>query len=524
MSSYTQLGVLKQQDQNLDLDLDAAKIPTGETETSEDEVKYKDPNLVTWDGADDPLNPKNWPNKTKWSYTVAVSLFTFISPVSSAMIAPALSHLAQDLHMKSAIEVDLSLSIFILAYAVGPVFFGPASEIWGRVRLLQLSNLWYMAWNLGCGFATNKAEMFVFRFLAGAGGSAPLAIGGGALSDIWTPEDRGKAMGIYALAPILGPVVGPIAGGFIAEKTTWRWVFWSSSALAVFIQAAGLVWLRESHAPTLLKRKRDQLAKKTGNTELYIMAPTTNTTNTALQHQHQQPSQLLLSSITGALIRPARLITTQPIVQVIALYMAYLFGVMYLLLVTFPAVWSGPTMYNESLGVGGINYVSIAIGSFIGIIVNFRYIDRIYRHLKAQNGGVGKPEFRMPSMFVGSVLVTVGLFWYGWSVQGRAHWIMPNIGVVIFSAGTMACLQSMQTYTVDCYTSFAASAMAAVAILRSLAGFGFPLFAPYMYKALGYGWGTSVLAFVSIGIGFPAPFIFWFYGERLRGMSKYATG
>lgn len=313
-------------------------------------------------------------------------------------------------------------------------------------------------------------------------------------------------MGIYTLAPILGPVVGPIAGGWIAERTTWRWVFWSSSALAGAIQIVGLIWLRESHAPTLLRRKRERLVKETGNDKL---------------HTDIGPAKSLFSSIGGALVRPARMFTTQPIVQVIALYMAYLFGVTYLIFATFPVIWG--EVYGESLGIGGLNYISIAIGSFVGIIVNFRYIDRIYRQLKEKNSGVGRPEFRMPSMFVGSVLVTIGLFWYGWSVQGRVHWIMPNIGVVIFSAGAMGCLQSMQTYTVDSYTRFAASALAAVAILRSLAGFAFPLFAPYLYQTLGYGWGTSVLAFISIGIGFPAPFIFWLYGPKLRAISKYAA-
>jgi MFS family permease len=326
-------------------------------------------------------------------------------------------------------------------------------------------------------------------------------------SDVWDAEDRGKAMGIYTLAPILGPVVGPIAGGWIAEKTTWRWVFWSSSALAAAIQVVGLIWLRESYAPVLLKKKRDRLVKDTGNDNLYL---------------DNGPPKSLLSSIGGALVRPARMITTQPIVQVIALYMAYLFGVTYLIFATFPVIWS--EVYGESLGIGGLNYISIAIGSFLGIIVNFKYIDRIYRQLKEKNGGVGRPEFRMPSMFVGSFFVTVGLSWYGWSVKGHVHWIMPNIGVVIFSAGTMGCLQAMQTYTVDSYTRFAASAMAAVAIMRSLAGFGFPLFAPYLYKSLGYGWGTSVLAFISIGIGFPAPFIFWRFGPKLRSISKFASG
>ena len=144
-------------------------------------VIEKDPNLVTWDGPDDPENPKNWSDKIKWKCTIGVSLFTFISPVSSSMVAPALAQLGHDLHMKSQFEEELALSIFILAYAIGPFFFGPCSEVYGRKRLLQASNLWYFVWNLACGFAQNETEFFVFRFLAGLGGSAPLAVGGGAI-------------------------------------------------------------------------------------------------------------------------------------------------------------------------------------------------------------------------------------------------------------------------------------------------------------------------------------------------------
>jgi hypothetical protein len=82
----------------------------------------------------------------------------------------------------------------------------------------------------------------------------------------------------------------------------------------------------------------------------------------------------------------------------------------------------------------------------------------------------------------------------------------------------------MQTYIVDSYTTYAASGVAAAVVLRSLAGFGFPLFAPYLYEVLGYGWGNSLLGFLAIGIGIPAPFLFWFYGERLRAKSTFAAG
>ena len=138
------------------------------------------------------------------------------------MISPALGSISEEFHITKTVEAQLTLSIFVLAYAIGPLFLGPFSEIYGRVIVLQLANAFYFAWNLGCGFAQNKGQLMAFRFLSGLGGSAPLAIGGGVLSDTFFPEQRGKAISIYSLAPLLGPAIGPIAGGFIAQNTTWR--------------------------------------------------------------------------------------------------------------------------------------------------------------------------------------------------------------------------------------------------------------------------------------------------------------
>lgn len=159
-------------------DLESAALSSNNTDS--DCPKDQDPNLIRWTPTD-PEHPRNWPMPTKWKTTWTVSLFVFISPISSAMIAPAMEDLGKSLDMHGNVEIYLSMAIFILAYAVGPIFFGPASELYGRVRILQITNVWYLAWNLGCGFATNKVELFIFRFLAGIGGSAPLAVGGGAV-------------------------------------------------------------------------------------------------------------------------------------------------------------------------------------------------------------------------------------------------------------------------------------------------------------------------------------------------------
>ncbi len=84
--------------------------------------------------------------------------------------------------------------------------------------------------------------------------------------------------------------------------------------------------------------------------------------------------------------------------------------------------------------------------------------------------------------------------------------------------------QCIQAYLVDSYTMYAASAIGAVTVLRSSTGFGFPLFAPYMYSALDYGWGNSLLGFIAVGIGLPAPVQLWMFGKKLRERSPFAAG
>jgi MFS family permease len=92
------------------------------------------------------------------------------------MIAPALPQIAAELGITSTVELQLSFSIFVLAYAIGPLFLGPLSEMYGRTRVLQFANLIYLAFNTACGFAKTKEQMIAFRFLSGFGGCAPLAV------------------------------------------------------------------------------------------------------------------------------------------------------------------------------------------------------------------------------------------------------------------------------------------------------------------------------------------------------------
>jgi MFS family permease len=159
----------------------------------------------------------------------------------STIMAPALSTIALELDMNSA-ESVMALSIYLLATAFGPLLIGPLSEIYGRAPILHASNVWFLVWNIVCGFAKTKETLIAARFMAGFGASAIYALAGGVLGDIWRPEQRGKSLGVYLLIPLLGAAVGEITMSYIVLSTLLmltvcrpdhRWIYGCTYYLAM---------------------------------------------------------------------------------------------------------------------------------------------------------------------------------------------------------------------------------------------------------------------------------------------------
>ncbi|KAJ5532799.1 polyamine transporter 3 [Penicillium frequentans] len=463
--------------------------------------------LVTWDGEGDPENPKDWTSMRKWKAIFAMSSFVFMSPLSSTIVAPALPAIASDLNIIQPAVEQMVLSIFLLGFACGPLVASPLSEIYGRVRVVQTWNLMYIAFNAACGGARTKGSIIILRFVAGLCGSATLGIGGGTLSDLFRAKDRGKAVAIYSWSPILAPLVGAVIGGFISQNKTWQWKFYASSLLSVVIQLSGLIFIEETYPPLLLRRKKARQATTTGANNLYT------------EYDYLDESRIKVLSTN--LFRPFKLLATQPIIQILALYNAYLYGNIYILYADYIDLWTD--IYGESIEIAGLNYISIAIGSAIAAECCTLINDRIYRTLSKRNGGKGAPEFRIPIMLPATLFLSAGMFWYGWTAEKEMHWIMPNIGTSIFVTGALACTISVNAYVIDTYGRYSASALAAVSTIRCIAGFTFPMFAPYMYSSLGYGWAGSILGFIALGVGLPAAVLLGMCGKFLRSKSPYAS-
>jgi MFS family permease len=104
------------------------------------------------------------------------------------MISPALPVISKDLEIHSGVIELLIISIYVLGFAIGPLYLGPLSELYGRRVILQISNVVFLAFNTACGGCKTVTQMIIFRFISGMGGSASLSAGGGILSDVWSNE------------------------------------------------------------------------------------------------------------------------------------------------------------------------------------------------------------------------------------------------------------------------------------------------------------------------------------------------
>jgi len=180
--------------------------------------KNEDPFLVAFEPSFDVDNPKDWPSGRKWAVTDVLSATGFNRIMVSTIMAPALTTIAHELHMSST-ESMMALSIYLLATAFGPLVIGPLSEVYGRSKVLHASNVWFLIWNIVCGFAKTKEVLIASRFLAGFGASSIYALAGGVLTDVWRPEQRGRSLSTYLLIPLLGAAVGCVA---VASMPTYQ--------------------------------------------------------------------------------------------------------------------------------------------------------------------------------------------------------------------------------------------------------------------------------------------------------------
>jgi MFS transporter, DHA1 family, multidrug resistance protein len=226
--------------------------------------------VVAFSSPNDPSNPMNWSPSRKTFAVMAIYLTTFSVSFSSSIFSSAVPVTTRHFGVSTEL-MTLSISFYVLGYAAGPLLWSPLSEAFGRRLPFITAYFFFTISQLPVAVATNPETVLVFRFLAGACGSATLVIPAAMVVDFLAPVPRSKVVGLYMVCIFMGPVLGPIAGAWMVEDRLlgWRYTSWVVLFTSAMFGIFAFFAIPESCSEILLQRKAAKLRLETQNWALH---------------------------------------------------------------------------------------------------------------------------------------------------------------------------------------------------------------------------------------------------------------
>ncbi|KAJ5492411.1 major facilitator superfamily domain-containing protein [Penicillium expansum] len=478
--------------------LQTTNVPNGITEAAGAELTGF---LVTFDGPEDQENPRNWSTARKVISTILYGLLTMGATWSSAIYSTGAHMIAAELDVTEAVA-SLGTSFILIGFGIGPLLWSPLSELHGRKFPILVPYFIGICFTFGTGVARNIQTILITRFLVGFFSSAPICITGGALADLFGPQQRGLALLGYAMAVVGGPVFAPIAGSAIVSSSLgWRWTQFITGIYMAFVAIVASLLLAESYAPVLLVTKARRLRLATGQSAYHA------------KHEDWHPS--LKEMALKFLLRPIQLLGT-PVCFLFALHASFVYSIVYLNIGSFPII------FHETRGwspvVASLPFLALIVGIIVGALVNI-FNQRFYLKKMRAAGNKPCPEARLPPMMAGATVLTGGLFIMANTAENQFPWIAPVIAASMMGFGFFTIFQASLNYLVDTFPAYAASAVAANTFMRSCMASIFPPLTTRMYHRLGVRWATNLLAFVALAM-IPIPWLFYFCGRRIAVRGK----
>lgn len=405
------------------------------------------------------------------------------------------------------------------------MLWSPMSEMTtiGRIEMYVWTFLAFVLLQLPFGFAVNMPIFLIFRFLAGFVGSPALATGGATIADMYDPARAVYGFCIWGSFGICGPVFGPILRGFSAQAGDWRITIWIVCWMASGVIVILFFCMPESSPSTILHKRAKRLRKATGNGQLKSQCE--------IDDAHVAVATGQLEVLGSAFV----LTLSEPIVFVMDLFTALLYGVLFIWLESFPFVFGD--IYPFSLGIQGLVFLGIFVGGVVTLPLFLLWIK--YRIIPRFTEPDFRPEMVLPPTFFGSATLPICVFFYGWTARPNVHWVVPIIGSSFFTISIITLFNPVLNYLGIAYPKNQASIFAGNALFRASFGAIFPLFvstdqvcilvdmltvlgqARQLFRDLGIGPGNSLLGGLAICF-MPMPYIFYRYGKNIRSMSKTA--
>lgn len=467
-------------------------------------------------------------------------------PMGTLIMLPAIDNVSADLGTSVSI-VNVSVGIYLISLGIFPMWWSNFSEKHGRRSVYVVLFLWFFAFSVGCALAPSISSLIVLRLFAGMGASAVQACGAATVSDLYIQEERGTALGLFYLGPLLGPFLSPIMGGAVAEAWGWRATMW---VMVIFcgINCASIVFLLpetlrrdDSMAQVRLRlkvqfevNKDDDLVLPDENvleriatnlsqnsslrrmvlrdeTAFDVVTPTLLRLTTNRSAYSRRIQELELSQAESAtsvdqkkwphvlydyLVRPmhAVILLGYPPVALAICYSSIAFAGVYFFNITITNQYSRAP-YNYSSIIVGLMYIPNSLTYIVASIYGGKWNDWLLRRFAQTHNGELRPESRISWNVVTAVVIyPPACMIFGWCLEYGEHWVTPLIGTALFGFASMLVIGINVTYLIDVLPGKGATGVALNNLVRQLLAATATFITEPLLRALGPGVLFSIFA------------------------------
>jgi len=365
-----------------------ATVTTNATQDPRFEIDFED-------GED----PEDWPMLRKAVVIFFMSFSTLVVVMYSTSYTSGIPGMMATFGIQSKTLVILGITTYLCGLAIGSLLLAPLSEMYGRRPVYLIAVASFTILVIPCALSNNLAQILVMRFFGAIAGAAMISNAPGTVSDISKEDYRALAFSIWSLGPMNGPVFGPLVGGFVFQALGWRWTNW------VVMIGSGASWfmvflIPETYKPAILRAKSAKKRKETSDPRYY---------------SRYDEKKAFWPLLRENLYRPLSMAVNEPICIFWDVYIALVYGVLYLCFVSYPIVFG--ELRGWSPGLVGLGYMGIGIGGVITIASEPLLRRMINSHKKDPETGKPYPEAMVSVVVIAAVLVPVGEMIFAWYVS-----------------------------------------------------------------------------------------------------------
>jgi MFS family permease len=466
---------------------------------------------VDWDGVKDPENPLNWSYRRKWLLTGASCFMCFAVGLNALAITSA----SDKVDLRFGIDDTGSntyngywiVTVWNAGATLAPLIGLPMMESFGVRKGYLVSFFFFTIFVIPQAVAQNYATLLVSRFISGSFGSVVQNGVANVIGDLWEEEENSLPCTLFIYSYLMGFTLAPVIGAAIISYLSWRWIFYIQLILYGILLPISYFLIAETRGNIILLSRAKRLSKSLGYTP-------------KLTHHTQET---FLRALYASTVRPLWMFTTEPVLFFFTLWSGLAIGNVFLGTQSIAQIYAAN--YSFSSPQAGYVQGAMAVGETIGFAICVLQNHIYARSARRNPDAPGRPipesrlELSIPMSFLG---LTGGLFVYAWtSFHDDAPWIGPAIGLALIGAGVMVIVGAVMGYLADFYGIFAGSAIAAVAAVENLLSATVPLACERMYTRLGFGWASTLLGIVALGLSF-APVVLYVKGKGLRLRSNFA--